>query len=75
MKNWFRTLAPSGAGNSQRSITVILTTLKSMFLASECAVERPNTPDPMMRTDLGSSEESMVKSGIEGDLSVLGVKI
>jgi hypothetical protein len=49
------TLEPSGVGNGCRSTTVTCVSLNNGFLQIACAVARPNTPLPMIRTEEGTS--------------------
>ncbi len=46
-------LEPSGEGKGERSRTVILVEEKGGRVARERAVERPKTPEPIMRIDEG----------------------
>jgi len=47
------TLAPSGAGNGNRSITHMADSLYSSLSHNARAVDKPKTPDPMIKINAG----------------------
>jgi hypothetical protein len=49
------TLAPSGAGNGNRSMTTIFVFIYSGLWQRASAVASPKTPDPIMRIEEGIS--------------------